>query len=921
MTFRDRIRRVFPRGPSNVAPFVFTGLEKQDRHDIVTLNVKDPARAFLTANQFELTALGANVDVTGSWNPAASSAINLVHFAYHASLGRTVSQVVQRRGYLYPLGHAAIMTATTQRVIVSNTGETGDAGQIPVSYLEEVYTIRVTEPVKTYPAPGQPFAESAGTSDWPFSSVRILTVLTPEVQPPQHSEPIPSGSESSSSQGIWPVVRSSGRDVQWKFVATDLGGNEVHFSMPLAFIYGNDKATPGFSSEFDTTNGSLAVKLAGDYDQRVDGQDPKTWSYLNAAPMRFAPEVASGAPGATTHPTLIVQLGVARTNRDPNAPTAVPPNTLTTAELEAAGQPNFYPVIANARIRLHAAEVLTGGEFTDSGANDPNADFKGVGGVRIQYYENYVTAGSATFGHGASDVHPHLVPNLGAVYAQAVNQVPLNLPASTVGGVGTPNTSIAGLTALDGYVGGSTASAADIATSLQGYAQMAVTEATQYFSSIVTMGEAAIGQLLGQLSLSNILNPITNQLLGADQAKALSVARGRDVRPHDNYAQFLMPTVNSLIDPITGSHKVTYTLVTPLTQQWPSSGDAIFWPGDLSTSGGPTPAGTPPVGNFTMTTTIEASTDGSAPTYQVNGSIDPFWINLAGVNGSDSFIQFHFASLTFQSGSGSSPTVNVNLDQVLFRGDLEFVNTLASLLENLGGSGLSIDVEPTYVSASISVSVPDLAVGILSLSGLSFAGSVQIPFLSGPAIASFAIASSDNPFTITVAMFGGGGFLNVAAGFGGIQSLQASFEFTGSFALDVVVASGSVSLSAGIYFSMKGSDAKLSGFIKITGQLQILGIVTITAELDLSLSYDTDTGCAVGTATFTASITVCGFSKSVSFSYSKSFGGSKAPPPPLPMQSGIPHLATPRALSPSTILATDLLSQTDWNNYCAAFAA
>ena len=120
--------------------------------------------------------------------------------------------------------------------------------------------------------------------------------------------------------------------------------------------------------------------------------------------------------------------------------------------------------------------------------------------------------------------------------------------------------------------------------------------------------------------------------------------------------------------------------------------------------------------------------------------------------------------------------------------------------------------------------------------------------------------------TLTVLCFGGGGYLLVSVGLHSLQSLTASFDFAGELALDLGIASGGVSVEAGITFTYVATGPQagstLTGFVRITGEVEVLGIISITIELDLSLSYHL-TNSATGTATLTVSVSVCFFSISV----------------------------------------------------------
>jgi hypothetical protein len=101
----------------------------------------------------------------------------------------------------------------------------------------------------------------------------------------------------------------------------------------------------------------------------------------------------------------------------------------------------------------------------------------------------------------------------------------------------------------------------------------------------------------------------------------------------------------------------------------------------------------------------------------------------------------------------------------------------------------------------------------------------------------------------------------------------------------IAVASGSVHLTAGIYFSYgtppNNGPAKcvLSGFVRLGGEAKILGLVSLSVEFYLALSYDSSTGNATGTATLTVAVDVAVFHKSVELTVTKTFGSEPSDPP------------------------------------------
>jgi len=243
---------------------------------------------------------------------------------------------------------------------------------------------------------------------------------------------------------------------------------------------------------------------------------------------------------------------------------------------------------------------------------------------------------------------------------------------------------------------------------------------------------------------------------------------------------------------------------------------------------------------------------------------------------------------------------------------------LEQFLSDIGGSGVSIDVTPTQVSASISLSLPSVGCGIFSLEDLALSASIVVPFLGDPTIATFGFCSADKPFSLTVMCFGGGGYVLVGVGLTSLESLTASLDFEGHLGLDLGVASGGVTAMAGITFSYtKGSGSTLTGFVRITGEVEVLGILSVTLELQLSLSYAFATNVTTGTATMTVSVSLCFFSVSVGITVQKTFNGPAPSSPHLRAHDGAPSQFSPNT---QTNFGAQM-DPSDWSDYCNAFAS
>ncbi len=256
---------------------------------------------------------------------------------------------------------------------------------------------------------------------------------------------------------------------------------------------------------------------------------------------------------------------------------------------------------------------------------------------------------------------------------------------------------------------------------------------------------------------------------------------------------------------------------------------------------------------------------------------------------------------------GAKPDVTVNLDPedgVMFGGPLSFINQLKNYLPANGFSdppGLS--VTPAGITASYSLGLPPVSIGVMTLQNVSIGAAFNLPFDGRPPSARFNFAERHSPFCLTISAIGGGGFVALCVDTGGVQEVEAALEFGAQTAIDLGVASGSVYVKGGFYFHWKDQGAtslvELEAYVELGGHLSVLGIISVTLVFHLGLTYEKngDTGRLYGQATLTVEIDILFFSVSVGVTVERQFAGSKDP------------------------LFIDLVKPDHWHDYCAAFAA
>ncbi|NSW94717.1 MAG: hypothetical protein HPY62_08430, partial [Bacteroidales bacterium] len=306
----------------------------------------------------------------------------------------------------------------------------------------------------------------------------------------------------------------------------------------------------------------------------------------------------------------------------------------------------------------------------------------------------------------------------------------------------------------------------------------------------------------------------------------------------------------------------------------------------------------------------------SPPRFDVDASIKKFSIVVAKT------IQINFERLSFKSGTGSKPDVDLKFSTVPIRliGSLSFVNNLQKVLNaDQFAAGPFIDVTTNGIVAGYNFPLPNIEVGILALSNMMLGTRLKIPFNQEALTLGFNFSSRENPFRVLVSCFGGGGFFSMETTMKGLRRLDAAFEFGAGVSLNLGVASGSVEAMGGFYYCLvtepEGTSYTMTAYLRLTGRLSILKLIKVTLEFYLELLYESlgektimednkpvlkvDKGSRlVGTATLSVKVEVLFFSKTVKVTVKRTFSGNDADPK-----------------------FADTYSLEHWQNYCAAFAS
>ena len=251
----------------------------------------------------------------------------------------------------------------------------------------------------------------------------------------------------------------------------------------------------------------------------------------------------------------------------------------------------------------------------------------------------------------------------------------------------------------------------------------------------------------------------------------------------------------------------------------------------------------------------------------------------------------------FHVSKGKKLTVDPNVSGVEFRGPLKFVEELQQYLP-ISGTGFDVDVTPEGATLASTLSIPSIGLGVMTVQNIALSSGLNLPFSGEAARLRFAFCTREHPFILTIYGLGGGGFFGLNLGLDGVESLEASLEFGASVALDLGVASGEVHIMAGIYYKWdQAIGAILEGYLRLGGELDVLGLVSVSVEFYMALVYSSAGNKVWGEASLTVQIRIAFFRKSVSLKVRREFA------------------------DPPRISFHQYMSQHAWEEeYCTAFA-
>ena len=890
---------------SNMDELVPSGGQQQptvyarDRRDLVRAmswrdNFNVDSKAFEVENLM-LTPLGGYLK--GEWNWERPRNYNqtppeTIAWRHEATLGRDQYVKIVRAGYLYPTGHPAALLIISERKFQRTAqGNT-------VAYLRQRRYVLVRNPVVS------------GGRDLGFQTITLKTLVTPVIDFYNNNDPRLGewASVTRRDEVFW--VASANKPILWKMQAVDMDGETHDFSMPMLFI-SQGVAQQGLAGS------AVLQQVKTLYERNNDGE--RTTPFNERRRARLDGAKVSLVPSPKTVPGAVFgEAGNVATDRA----NAYPVTTLlfTTAPRPSDvlnDVPGFRPTLFRARVRVPQMEMLGADGAGGSGSAWVPDEHMSAEEIQASLEAFLLQNEQEDKGQDAFFPTEYLQSGFGSgnpsqTFLQFVETYgPEFKDVSKCGGLLNPNMLIGGLAQGKGPIGG------EIADLLK----------KGEIDPKKLLDDSA--KVLGGISIADLIpNPIKVDPFGSE-APYLEIHTkwddGKNKPPTElKLAIKWAPKMKNwgLFESNRPGEKAPIFVCRDFNTWYAAAKRPKFTAADKPLK-------------FEGSVAIKLKKGGGQsdekPKFKFDASLENFRIDLiASKDANSSFLYFDFRKIGFKAEAGKSPEIVVDLDQMVFTGPLTFVQKFQDLINGKGFSAATADyvsalpdsspidyflnIDAKGIVAGIRISVPSFGVGVFTIRNISIGATITLPWIVDPLRIRFNFCERNNPFQLSVMGIAGGGFVAVTVTLDGVDILEVALEFGGSLSIDLGVASGGVSIVAGIYYKVQGNECVLEAYFRMNGNLSVLGIIRINLEFLLTLRYESNGNRLTGTATLTVEIEILFFSVSVSITVSKQFAGESS--------GGSALFAGPAALPAEgqQHKFTDAVSKQEWDLYCEAFA-
>ena len=895
--------------PQGESPFRMS-LNPRDRV-ILVRQTADPAIAPpepVDVKRLYLSSLGAYLDLHGRWETKPYSEKNLgpiESWDHEAPMGRDQFVQVVYPGYLFPFGFRAALVKVTERKILEAAN--------PQAYLYQRKFIVVGRPVRTF-----------DDRRMPARQIQVRPLVTPDIDDPLPAQGQPPKPSAPGGELLfWPTINS----VKFRFTldSIDHAGRKNRVQTPLLFVGAQLPNTdfPAATIKNFYKNDPERIIVVGGQSVAYAAPTKAGDTSFETVSFRFLGE--PGAPGTLTSTPSMEDADVVVPAMRHLAP-AAPQTKVSYATPYLNGGFTGNNAEAQVFLALTAPAKIEFGQGTDKagGFVQPDLPVRGLSRAlgTVGEIDDLINKPPAER-FNPTKFLDGVLPKLFGLFK-------LTEILKVVGLDGAPSFITDQLDRIAALLADFEELKSVVARSIDRLADDAITGATQplrdqaqaartAINNIRAQLEAAVDELVDKVGdLLDLETPSSVADVTAAVSGALNALAGvvntlagivRDTPMPAPVKAELERLVNAL-HPVLDAAEIVETIdrIAQFVNGIDPSGLAVRAKFDWK----PTLTNFPDVADndalfivrpdgFLLS--VEARASGATGVgVDVLAELRQFALNL--FPGAP-LMRLAFDRIAFRAASGRKPEVDVVFNGIQFVGVLSFIETLKQLIPfDAFSDPPYLDVSPEGVVAGFDVALPSVSVGVFSLENISLGADARVPFLGEEALTiGFHFCTREKPFRLTVMMIGGGGFVGIRLSPKGLVLLEMSLEAGACLSINLGVASGSVSIMVGVYLRLEGETGSLTGYFRIRGEVDVLGLISASITLELSLTYEFDTGKMVGRASIQIEVEVLFFSFTVEVSCERRLAGSNGDPS-LEQQIGV----LPNGDSPA------------WDKYCAAFA-
>ncbi|WP_435592695.1 LysM peptidoglycan-binding domain-containing protein [Nocardia sp. bgisy118] len=808
----------------------------------------------LTVEKLFLSALGAWVDWRVAWPRSAEyTGFHLSAYRHLAPMGRDSYVRVETPIYLFPFGHRGTLVKLTERRIKAADGD-------QVAHLFKRYFIVLREHTRSY--------ENERLNRLPFKRVSIDPLVSPDInQPPD-----------PATTSFVPEVGAD--QYLWKITAVDWADRVITMATALVAV---PEGAPG--GALTTWNDEIAkhksIDVGGVEVAFAKAKTPgDTTARLQFLDLTGDPFPLTSTPWMVKAHITIPAL--ATVNRG-GGPVAVKYEDAYTAAGFENDDPAQIFLVLDQENKLN----FSGGSDRGGGFVEPNVAINAISRTQGAVGDKGAPNGIKDNKFNPGAFLGQALPKLFGLFdlkdilleGRPLSEAP-KLIADQLDFIGSVGADYANLVAglqkaratLDvDIAAATTAGAEQRLQALRNQTQLAIDKLAA--KPVQPLVDSLIKIAKGEANSAGNLPSELQQALG--EVKALTAnqflpayLRALIERPYKALDSALTlaqgnKLIEALKNPLEGS-TVRYEW-TPTIKGWgPAPGDdnRVFIPAR-------------PDQALTIAVEVRVPKEGD-PQSDVSAQLRNFRLQL--LPGAP-LMSMTFSRIGFRVATGGKPEVDVQFDKLEFLGALGFIEKLRRLIPFDGFADPPyVDISPAGATAGFELALPSVAVGVFTLENIALSADCRVPFLGEAVTVGFGFCSKESPFRLTVMAIGGGGWVAIRLAPKGLVMLEMGLEAGASLSVDLGVASGSVSVMIGVFLRLEGEKGQLTGYFRIRGEVEVLGIASASITLELSLTYDFASGKLVGRASLRVEIEIAFFSASVEITCERKLAGSKGDP-------------------------------------------